>query len=226
MATPTRPVTASGFKNETASGRSPNPLPQKNPGAHVVNDSAPIRLLPVPPISTPPPNERMVSCSSLSKNSYFAESSRLPNPVCEDSLGGLRLMTLSPISRPKFGVMRLAMSTVTSVSRVPPSSGATMLDTVGSESSSLTNGSSVVSVAGKNLLPAKPCAHAAVGITNKAEAQMATHTAGARKSLYEKICFKLELLFLAGTCALRTCFPTVLAGKGLRSVYSHGAVQR
>ena len=183
MATPTRPVTASGFRNETVSGRSPNPLPNKSPGSHVVNESASTRLLPVPPISTPAPNERMVSCSSLSKNSYFAASSRLPNPVCEDSWGGLRLMTLSPTSIPKFGVMRLAMSTATSVSRVPPSSSVTMLDTVGNESSSLTNGSSVESVAGKNLLPAKPCARAVVGTTNKTAAKVTILIAGDSRGL-------------------------------------------
>src|SRR5262245_60493429 len=183
MTTPTWPVTASGLSNETVSGRSPNPLPKKNPGAHVVNESASTRLLPVPPISTPAPNERMVSCSSLSKNWYFAASSKLPNPVCDDSLGGLRLMTASPTSMAKFGVMRLAMSTTISVSRVPSSSGVTMLETVGSESSSLTNGSSVVSVAGKNLLPAKPCANAAVGTTNTTAAQMTIVAAADSKNL-------------------------------------------
>src|SRR5439155_10224555 len=60
-------------------------------------------------------------------------------------------------SMPKFGMMRLAMSTERSVSRVPPLSGVTTLETVGSESSSDTNGSSVESVAGKKRLPAKPC---------------------------------------------------------------------
>jgi hypothetical protein len=38
-----------------------------------------------------------------------------------------------------------------------------MMETVGSENSSATNGSSVESVAGKNLLPAKPCAEIVSG---------------------------------------------------------------
>ena len=92
-------------------------------------------------------------------------------------------MTLSPTSIPKFGVMRLAMSTATSVSRVPPSSSVTMLDTVGNESSSLTNGSSVESVAGKNLLPAKPCARAVVGTTNKTAAKVTILIAGDSRGL-------------------------------------------
>jgi hypothetical protein len=52
-----------------------------------------------------------------------------------------------------------------------------MLETVGNESSSLTNGSSVVSVAGKNLLPAKPCAETLAGIKNKAVTQITIVTA-------------------------------------------------
>ena len=68
---------------------------------------------------------------------------------------------------PKFGVMRLAISIQLQSLRVPPSSGVTMLETVGKESSSLTNGSSVESVAGKNLLPAKPCAQTALGTTTQ-----------------------------------------------------------
>src|SRR5262249_5177160 len=145
--------------------------------------------------------ERMMSCSPVSKSSYFAAISRLPNPVCEDSLGGLRLMRVSPSSMPKFGVMRLAMSTTTSVSRVPPSSGVTMLDTVGNESSSLTNGSSVLSVAGKNLLPAKPCPHAVVGTTNKTAATILT--AVDSRGLQKKFGFNLELLSVARERARR-----------------------
>jgi hypothetical protein len=64
-----------------------------------------------------------------------------------------------------------------------------MLETVGNESSSLTNGSSVVRVAGKNLLPAKPCAHAAVGTIDQAAAQITIVTADAFKGLQEKFCF-------------------------------------
>src|SRR6266496_4879124 len=58
--------------------------------------------------------------------------------------------------------MRLEISTEISVWRVPPSSGASIVLTVGSESSSATKGSSVESVAGKNRAPAKPWPYAAL----------------------------------------------------------------
>src|SRR5947207_2817664 len=166
MATPTSPVTASGFRNESSPGKSPTPLPKNTAGVHVVNVSAPTCLRPVPPTSTSAPNESRASFRCFFENSYFALSSRLPNPLTEPSRGGWRLVNVSPTSIPRFGVMRLAISTEISASRVPPSSGVTMLETVGSDSSSLTNGSSVESVAGKNLLPAKPCPQMVSGLTS------------------------------------------------------------
>src|SRR6266550_2924169 len=95
IATPMRPVTASGLSNDHFCGKSPKPFPKNSPGVHVLNVSAPASLL-----------------------------------------------------------------------RVLPPSGVTMRETVGSENSSATNGSSVESVAGKNLLPAKPCAEAVLGADN------------------------------------------------------------
>jgi hypothetical protein len=58
-----------------------------------------------------------------------------------------------------------------------------MVETVGNESSSLTNGSSVVSVAGKNLLPAKPWAETLAGVTNKAATQVTIVIAADSKGL-------------------------------------------
>jgi hypothetical protein len=61
---------------------------------------------------------------------------------------------------PRFGVIRFAISTANSVSRP---SGVLMVETVGSDNSSFTNGSSVESVAGKKRGPAKPCPAAEKG---------------------------------------------------------------
>src|SRR5437016_2957648 len=60
--------------------------------------------------------------------------------------------------------MRFDTSTEKSVSRVAgasPLAGVLMVEIVGSDNSSATNGSSVASVAGKNRFPAIPCAKAA-----------------------------------------------------------------
>src|SRR6476646_9210961 len=81
---------------------------------------------------------------------------RLSKPFTALPCEGLSVMNVSPNSMSHFGVMRRAISEESSVSRVPPLSGVTMLETVGSENSSATNGSSVESVAGKNRAPAKP----------------------------------------------------------------------
>ena len=163
IATPTRPVIASGLNSDNSCGKSPKPLPKKSPGVHVLKASTPTSLLPVPPTSTARPRETTASCSSFSKNSYFEPMERLLKPFTALPREGLSMMNASPNSMSHFGVMRSAMSEETSVSRVPPLSGVTMLETVGSENSSATNGSSVESVAGKNLLPAKPCAEIVSG---------------------------------------------------------------
>src|SRR3954465_6531780 len=55
-----------------------------------------------------------------------------------------------------------------------PSARDFVLETVGSDSSSATNGSSVASVAGKKRLPAKPCASAA-SVAANASAQTSAH---------------------------------------------------
>src|SRR4029077_10601184 len=159
-ATPIRPVIASGLNHVNPCGKSPKPLPKNRPGVHVLKLSAPILLFPVPPTSTPRPKETTISCSSFSKNSYFEPMERLLKPFAALPCAGRSIMNVSPNSMSHFGVMRRATSEEISVSRVPPLSGVTMLETVGSESSSATNGSSVESVAGKKRAPAKPWAQA------------------------------------------------------------------
>ncbi len=150
---------------------------------------------------------------------------RLSKPFTVLSCEGLSVMNVSPNSMSHFGVMRRAISEEISVSRVPPPSGVTMLETVGSESSSATNGSSVVSVAGKNLLPAKPCAHTVVGTTNKTAAKVTIFTAADSIGLKEKIRFNLELLSVVRKPRVARVFPHRVGRNGLRSAHSHGAVQ-
>src|SRR5206468_8021782 len=94
---------------------------------------------------------------------------------------------------PKSGVMRLAISTESSVSRVPPSSGVTMLETVGSESSSATNGSSVESDAGKKRLQAKPCERA-LSVERKRAVRNASASGGTRKKIEIKIERRKDIL--------------------------------
>src|SRR6266446_2059159 len=159
-ATPTRPVIASGLSHGNPCGKSPKPLPKNSPGVHVLKVSAPTCLLPVPPTSTPRPRDTTASRSSFSKNSYFEPTERLSKPFTVLPREGLSVVNVSPNSMSHFGVMRRAISEEISVSRVPPSSGVTMLETVGSENSSATNGSSVESVAGKKRAPAKPWPYA------------------------------------------------------------------
>ena len=65
MPRPTDPVKANGRKNIALSGKSPKPLPKKIAGVTVLNDSAPTRLDPVPPMSQSAPTDNIVSCSSF-----------------------------------------------------------------------------------------------------------------------------------------------------------------
>src|ERR1700681_4421463 len=74
---------------------------------------------------------------------------------------------------PRFSVMRFETSTEKSVSRVAgasPLAGVLMVEIVGSDNSSATNGSSVASVAGKNRFPAITCAKAASAVATHASA--------------------------------------------------------
>src|SRR5256712_4575320 len=162
-AQPKAPVRASGFSSSRRSGRSPNPLPKNTEGVTVSNDSASTFLPPVPPTSQPTPTDSTVSCASLLKNWYFSESSRLSKPVTDFPPAGSIAFHVPPSESPRSGVRRLASSPLTPVSlrgSVSPVPGSLLWKTVGSESSSATNGSSTASVAGKKRLPARPWARA------------------------------------------------------------------
>src|SRR2546421_6122646 len=115
----------------------------------------------------------------------------------------------------KLGVMRFAMSTEISVSRVPPSSGATMLEIVGSDSSSAMNGSSVESVAGKKRLPAKPCEKALFVETTSAANKAAPGNAARNKIQIgierTKTIFICELLCIAQQPRISTRISAVLS---------------
>src|SRR6185437_1621115 len=81
----------------------------------------------------------------------------------------------------KFSVIPLATTTEKWVSWDPGSSplaGFFCQLIVGSDSSSATNGSSVASVAGKNRLPAKPCARLVSGATRQSAATSAARAIG------------------------------------------------
>src|SRR5437870_1327795 len=147
-AQPKAPVRASGLSSSRPSGRSPNPLPKNTEGVTVSNDSASTFLPPVPPTSQPTPTDSTVSCASLLKNWYFSESSRLSKPVTDFPPAGSIAFHVPPSESPRSGVRRLASSPLTSVSlrgSVSPVPGSLLWKTVGSESSSATNGSSTTS---------------------------------------------------------------------------------
>src|SRR5712672_4841017 len=74
--------------------------------------------------------------------------------------GGRRWVQVEAIEMPKLSVIRLEYSTETSSWRVGGSSPVLNPDTVGNDSSSATQGSSVPSVAGKKRPPTKQCANA------------------------------------------------------------------
>ena len=154
----TIPVTASGLSQASALGRSPKPLPKSRAGLKTSKDSAPIFARPVPPASQPKATEKMVSCSALVKNWYLSVSSRLPKPLSVLPLAaGSRRVQSPPKVRPRLGKIRLENSPETVVfwrAGVSPSRGSLMWNTVGSESSSATKGSSMVRVDGKKRLPA------------------------------------------------------------------------
>src|SRR5262252_8258643 len=90
----------------------------------------------------------------------------LSKPLVDGCPDGDWYRYAAPKESPKLGVICFEKSNETDVSRVEGSSSDSVLrdvETVGNESSSETNGSSVVIVAGKNRLPAKPCGCPAIG---------------------------------------------------------------
>ena len=159
MANPNAPVIAAGLRIESESDRSPMPLPKKSCGVTVSNDSAPTRLLPVPPTSHDTPAESSVSWAALFQKTYLSDTSMLSNPDCVVPLSGSPI-TRSPASEnPRFGLRRLENSLLMSVCRYAgesPERPNCMNETVGSDRSSATNGSSMARVAGKEALPDEP----------------------------------------------------------------------
>src|SRR5215470_6126190 len=147
------PVTAKGLRYASASGRSPMPLPNRRAGLNTSNDSAPAFFRPVPPAFQPKAAERMVSWAGLVKNWYLSVISRLPNPLSVLSFGAGSRLFHSPASvRPRLGKMRFENSPemfAVLLDGASPSLGVLNSRKVGSESSSDTNGSSIVSVDGK-----------------------------------------------------------------------------
>ena len=85
----------------------------------------------------------------------------------------------SPIEMPKSSVMRLEISAETSHSVAGGTSAVRDHDTVGSDNSSATHGSSTASVAGKKRAPTKQWANASV----KGSAENSSASAKARKHL-------------------------------------------
>src|SRR5262245_41760669 len=160
--TPKTPVKTSGCRKLTASGKSPRHLPQKSWGVTRSNESA-ICLLPVPPTSHPSPAATRSWRSGFRKKTYFSETSMLSKPFNVTSCAWSRILYVPATLTPRSGLRRLAISALSSVSFVADESldaGVLMCETVGNDSSSATNGSSIASVAGRKHLPMKPCASA------------------------------------------------------------------
>src|SRR5882724_318460 len=134
----------------------------------VVNFSAPTCAAPLPPHSNDTAADITNSADGMVRNWYFNVVSRFWNPLALGPPGTLRRVQVEPIEMPKLSVMRLENSVETSVSRIAGISPVLVQDTVGSDSSSATQGSSTVSVAGKNRLPTTQCADAASSDASRA----------------------------------------------------------
>src|ERR1700681_528191 len=96
---------------------------------------------------------------------------------------GRNCLYVAPKPTPRFSVMRFETSTEKSVSRVAgasPLAGVLMVEIVGNDNSSATNGSSVASVAGKNRFPAVPCAKATSAVATHASAAPTMYIDGFR----------------------------------------------
>src|SRR5215470_15109512 len=100
------------------------------------------------------------SSVALVRNWYLKVVSRFWNPLALGPPGGLRWVQVDPMETPKFSVMRFENSAEMSISRADGSSPFLKNEMVGSDSSSATQGSSTLRVAGKNRPPTKQCAKA------------------------------------------------------------------
>src|SRR5258708_15967059 len=125
-------------------------------GVYVLNGSAPTLCAPVPPHSTLRPTDITNSCSGFLKTRYLKVVSRFWNPFAPIPIGppgALRWLWVAPNETANASVIRLENSAEISRCLKEGSSPVLKLATVGSDSSSLTPGSSMPSVAGKKRLP-------------------------------------------------------------------------
>src|SRR5215470_11240626 len=108
------PLMEKGLKYLSESGKSPNPLPNKNPGEKVLILSATL-FGPIPPISASKPVAKMVSCSGLLNKTYLKPTSGLPDPEAEGPLIACWKRYSQPTKSSKSGVRRLENSKPTLV---------------------------------------------------------------------------------------------------------------
>src|SRR5581483_3972297 len=118
ISAPITPVTATGRRSASESGRSPNPLPNRRLGPIVENDSASTRRLPTPPISQSNASDRASSWGASRRSVYLSPTSGLPNPERVPSSGsdGSSTRYSPPTDRPRSGVIRFWSSTPIAVS--------------------------------------------------------------------------------------------------------------
>src|SRR6478672_10200425 len=109
--------------------------------------------LPVPPQSTSSDADIASSPLASLTNWYLNAVARLSKPACVPPPGMSRCTHVSPSETPKFSVIVFEYSPEISNSSADGSSPFLNAAIVGMESSSLTQGSSTVSVAGKKRLP-------------------------------------------------------------------------
>ena len=136
-------------------------------------------MAPVEPQSTIRPSSIANSCEPSLSSWYCAVVSRLSNPAMVGPPGPRICVQVSPIEMPKSSVMRFDSSPETSHSVAGGTSAVRDQETVGSDSSSATHGSSMASVAGKKRAPTKQWANASV----KGSAAKTSASAKARKHL-------------------------------------------
>src|SRR5262249_24235019 len=128
----------------------------KRVGVSVVNGSAPTAALPVRPHSISSAADMTNSRAVSVKNWNLKLDSRFWNPLTAGPSGGRKRVQVEPTEIPKLSVMRLEYSAAMSSSAAL--SPFLNREIVGSDNSSATQGSSMLSVAGKNRLPTKQCA--------------------------------------------------------------------
>src|ERR1700730_1315729 len=135
-------------------------------------------MAPVEPQSTTRPSSMASSCEPSLSNWYCAAVWRLSNPAMVGPPGPQMCFQVSLSEMPKSAVMRLEKSAPTSHAVAGGMSAVRDQEMVGSDISSATHGSSVVSVAGRKRAPTKQWANASVKgsvANNSASAQARKH---------------------------------------------------